>query len=703
MLLNRRLGRSASHRPRPQPRRLGVEVLEPRELLATLYVAPSGSDANPGTSASPLRSIQAAVTNASSGDEIRVAEGTYTYDPSADRFGPRKQFSYVDVLGTRAVVNLMGKQLAIRGGFSTDNFNVSDPVNNPTIIDGQGQVRGIFVLGQRPTGLELVGFTIQDCVAQGIPKRGGADAAYAFGGALFADMGGDQGDPSPWVLKNLVFLNNRAVASGTYLGDGGRAAGGAVALRYVAQASLSNIVFAGNQAVGHPGDVAGGGALGGAIHIDHSVVTGENLTFTDNTAQAGHNTTGSGVGQGGETADALGGALAVQFGSTVTLTHVTATGNRAVGGNSNGRAGSGFGGAFYAEGSDVALNLSGAFFQGNTVQGGDGATGGLANGGAIEAHSASLSLTHSHVVDNLARGGRSTTGQGGTAGGGGILIAREGGSATSTITNTVVANNRIELGPGAAAGGGGGGLYFQGAAATLDRVTIDDNRIDGRLSQGQALVVIGGSAVALANSILSNHTTGTAVLGTLTPNRVLDFNNANLGIPPQGGVIPAPATPNLYLAPGAPRWDYRLNPGVRNPAIDAAVGSSVNPGLDDGALPASSVIDFGGPPSTPGFAVAGIQALRNRKGVVGAVVQFNAAMAPKVARNLRAYRLQKISGRRLPGIASVRFQPATNSVTIKFRGPIRPGSSAALVLNAARLIDTSGRTLGGTTSFPLSG
>ena len=116
----------------------------------------------------------------------------------------------------------MGKNLHILGGFSTSNWAVADPVNNPTIIDGQGTNRGIFVLGTDPTSLDLEGFTVQNSVAHGISKRSGADGIYAFGGALFADMGGRQGDTDPWVFRNVIFRNNQAVATGT-LGDAGDA------------------------------------------------------------------------------------------------------------------------------------------------------------------------------------------------------------------------------------------------------------------------------------------------------------------------------------------------------------------------------------------------------------------------------------------------------------------------------------------------
>ena len=54
-----------------------VEMLEPRELLATYYVATNGADAGAGTLAAPFRTIQKAASLAVAGDVVIVRAGTY--------------------------------------------------------------------------------------------------------------------------------------------------------------------------------------------------------------------------------------------------------------------------------------------------------------------------------------------------------------------------------------------------------------------------------------------------------------------------------------------------------------------------------------------------------------------------------------------------------------------------------------------------
>src|SRR4051812_11382660 len=68
--------KSAARRPLRREAR-HTEVMEPRLLLATVYVSTGGSDAAPGTLSQPLRTIQAAANLAQPGDTVLVRGGVY--------------------------------------------------------------------------------------------------------------------------------------------------------------------------------------------------------------------------------------------------------------------------------------------------------------------------------------------------------------------------------------------------------------------------------------------------------------------------------------------------------------------------------------------------------------------------------------------------------------------------------------------------
>src|SRR5262249_9964308 len=119
-----------SSRPAKKRRSLQLEILEDRAVPTIWYVAPTGSDnAGNGTDPSkPFRSVQLAVNNAFSGDVVKVAAGTYNYNPQDD--------TTQNSLGTTAIVAVVGKQVTLLGGFTPSDFTTADPTNNVTILDG---------------------------------------------------------------------------------------------------------------------------------------------------------------------------------------------------------------------------------------------------------------------------------------------------------------------------------------------------------------------------------------------------------------------------------------------------------------------------------------------------------------------------------------------------------------------------------------
>ena len=105
----------------------------------TRYVAMSG--VNTGTclsNAAPCRTIQYAVDQAGTFDEIKIAQGVYTQTNVQAR-------TDITTTGNVTQVVYLTKTLTIIGGYTTPNFTSSFPLTQPTTTDAQGKGRGIYI------------------------------------------------------------------------------------------------------------------------------------------------------------------------------------------------------------------------------------------------------------------------------------------------------------------------------------------------------------------------------------------------------------------------------------------------------------------------------------------------------------------------------------------------------------------------------
>ncbi len=228
---------------------------------STYCVKTDGNDANNGTSWSDaFATIQKAIDTSSSGDEIWVAEGTYTLT------------SQIDV---NEDVNLFG-------GFDPDNGDDTwaerDWRNNKTVVDGNDDVRCFIISGT--TIATIDGFTIKDGYTTGngagIYMGSGitltvsncslinndGDGTWSWGGAIYSKGG--------LTIDNCIFYDNEVK-------DGG----GALGLYQAGTTTIINSCFISNTA-----SKTGGGADGGAIIANRTNATITNCTFYKNFADS---------------------------------------------------------------------------------------------------------------------------------------------------------------------------------------------------------------------------------------------------------------------------------------------------------------------------------------------------------------------------------------------------------------------------------
>lgn len=595
-------------------RRNGLAVCQPTGPGETYHVATTGTDdAACGGTAAPCRTIQFVVSEKvplRGAGTIKVAAGTY--GDVAD--------CPTGTAPNQAVVCILNKQITLLGGYTPPDWDAR--TLNSTTIDGQNTGRGVRLQRTGPNegtaSLEMDGFIVANGLAQG-QSSGSDDKIFAFGGGVFAEHGSV-------VLRDVEFRQNRAIGGATSQSYGGNGAGGALAVNndassisQVAASSLTRVGFVDNEAGGGTGNNRGGAALGGALFTYFASFTGEGVTFTGNAASAG-GTAGTGVA-GIEKSDALGGAVAVEQGSTMTLQNVTAMGNQAVAGNApNGEGGGAFGGAFFAE--LGTLTLRDAEVRENLSRGGNGAnaqtSSSLALGGGIHADHSTVTLERVQVIKNIARSGDGGT-NGGAVGGGGISFIFGKSPANNVdapfaVTNTVIAKNRAEIGTGTLVGGGAGGVWIQGAAGTIEHSTIAANHLGDDRLHGAGVALIYNpqwqTEAAITNSIIADHTDASwdaSVYGNaaiyaaentsvdlqrpLFANNVHDTNDGITGgfnLPPgtftQASVLTALDAD--FVAPGDPTNDYHIE--ASSPARDQALGSTLADDLDGEARPAGA-------------------------------------------------------------------------------------------------------------------
>jgi uncharacterized repeat protein (TIGR01451 family) len=519
----------------------GTPTVHAQAGTGIIRVATTGNDApGCGSQANPCRTVQYAVDQALSGEEIRVAEGTYsgvsTRPAPAGYEGPAviTQVVYLD------------KSLTIRGGYPPGSWDVPDPEAHPSTLDAEGQGRVLVIAGAiNPTleGLRVTGgdakdlgggwfawdagggvfvytatATIRHCVIYSNTATTNPWHGASFGGGLYL-VGSDAVLSDNTISNNLGSSTDEGYGGGLYL--------------YLSPATVSN-----NTIVGNTGSIRGGGAGGGLFlkQSDALISANQVISNTGSTIFWGH-----------------GGGIYLQN-SRATVSSNTVQGN--IGTTTFGY---GYGGGIRLDHSSDTL--AGNKIIGNTASKGHGAGGGL----CIEY--GAPTLTGNMIISNTVAPGSSWI----EGHGGGLCIKT---TPAVTLTNNLVADNYSP--------DQGSGLWLDGYSYAPTAGRLRHNTIADNYGCSTGVYVAGDTTLVMTNTIVAGHESLAIEAAfpqtTVTLEGTLWYNNmTNTGGP--GTILLG--TVNVYDSPAFANpgaWDYHLTAG--SAAIDQGVDAGVTTDID---------------------------------------------------------------------------------------------------------------------------
>lgn len=505
---------------------------------ATLYVSQAAvaGENHGGSWADAYVDLQDALNTAIAGDQIWVAQGSYTP-------GVRRTDSFV-----------LGSGVDLYGGFAGTEAALAqrDWQSNITLLSGD-----IGVAGSASDNAYHV-LTVRDSAAQQIVDgltiaAGNADQSYDMGGGLYALN-------ARLALRNLRFTGNAARMGGAIAGDASAIALDSVSVSgnhawqggglYIANASaltLTQVLIENNQssAVGNAmADGTGGGglmAIDSQLQLDHVIFRANQATNPSAYAFA------------------AGGGMSSQGGS-LSLYDVRFIGNS--GDNGGGL----FNGTNDAQIDHVSFDRNSANWWGGGMSSQaerlrmssttfDGNSGSW--GGAIYLNGTGATIANARLRQNTAYNGA------------GLVIF--GGE--PLISNAVFSNNT--------ASNSGAGIYNHGASIpSLVGVTFSGNAAG---ASGGAIYNYVGSYIQLRNSVLwgDSAADGPELLALETGSVTASFSivgggsagQGNQGADPQFVLNPSPGADGAWGTGDDLLGDLHLRPG--SPAIDAGDNAAV--------------------------------------------------------------------------------------------------------------------------------
>lgn len=290
---------------------VGVGATAQAAPAAELHVCPSGC---------AYTSIQAAVDTAQTGDVIKVAQGSYTDVQNIP--------SLTTANFTATQIVAITKTITIRGGYTTTDWNVSDPDAHPTILDAGGLGRVLVISGT--IAPEIAGFHMTGGNSTGLGGMYWGDV----GGAIFisnasAVINSSQiySNTATWYGGGLYLLNSDATVSDNFISENSTQDRGGGLYLDTSPATLVGNTFRSNTT----------GIRGGGVCSYWSVATISGNVFENNTAAE----SGGGMylyGEGGtlnsnvfvNNQAGTGGGIYMKYewGSTPTLINTALVGNQ---------------------------------------------------------------------------------------------------------------------------------------------------------------------------------------------------------------------------------------------------------------------------------------------------------------------------------------------------------------------------------------
>jgi hypothetical protein len=499
----------------------------PRPVSASsvLYAAPTATGSADCSSWANACTLQTALTNATSGNQIWVRQGVH-------RPGSSQTDTFTLKNGVAVYGGFAGTETSLaQRDWQTNVTVLSGDINQDDITDANGVVTSTAnIAGVNAYHVVTGGGTNNTAVLDGFTiTAGNANSPSPPDDA----GGGMYNNNSSPTLRNLIFSGNAANS------------GGGMANFNSSNPTLTNVTFSGNSA-----------DLGGGMYNENSSnPTLTNVTFSSNTAQSGggmynfySSPTLTNVTFSGNAAQAGGGMF--NSNSNPVLTNVTFSGNTASGMGSSG------GGMFnYDNSSPTLTNVT---FSSNTAQSGGGMynffdssptlTNVIFSGNAAQAGGGMFNENSSPILTNVIFSGNAVT----VSGGG---MANFNGSNPNLINVTFSGNT---------ASSGGGMANFNGSNPTLTNVIIW-NSVGGSIINSSSTPDVTYSNIQGGYSGTSNINSDPLFVDADGPDNIVGTLDDNLRL--QSG-SPSINTGNNAAVPTGVTTDLEGKPRIQNGTVD---------------------------------------------------------------------------------------------------------------------------------------